>query len=113
MFYLIIAEYLLLIPDRKVAAEEAAKAGEERLSAVAEEEWLAAYKQKAAAERQAQKLMDQGYGDLVVMEYNEYLAKGYDKLTRKVRSLMTGEEVEEDINTPNCCSVASETYWSM
>jgi hypothetical protein len=71
------------------------------------------FKQKAAAERQAQKLMGQDYGDLVVMEYTEYLANGYDKLTRKVHNLMTGEEVEESINTPNCCSVASETYWSM
>lgn len=24
---------------------------------------------------------------------------------------MTGEEYEEDINTPLCCSPSSETYW--
>lgn len=27
-------------------------------------------------------------------------------------NLMTGKEYEEDINTPLCCSPASETYWS-
>ena len=28
-------------------------------------------------------------------------------------NLMTGETFEEDVNTPNCCSPASETFWSM
>ena len=28
-------------------------------------------------------------------------------------NLMTGKTFEEDVNTPNCCSPASETYWSM
>ena len=28
-------------------------------------------------------------------------------------NLMTGAEFEEDVNTPNCCSPASETFWSM
>ena len=32
-------------------------------------------------------------------------------VTRK--NLMTGMEFEEDVNTPNCCSPASETFWSM
>ena len=32
-------------------------------------------------------------------------------VTRK--NLMTGAEFEEDVNTPNCCSPASETFWSM
>ena len=27
-------------------------------------------------------------------------------------NLMTGQEYEEDVNTPLCCSPASETYWS-
>jgi hypothetical protein len=27
-------------------------------------------------------------------------------------NLMTGKEYEEDVNTPLCCSPASETYWS-
>lgn len=28
-------------------------------------------------------------------------------------NLMTGQEFEEDVNTPNCCSPGSETFWSM
>lgn len=32
---------------------------------------------------------------------------------KKVKSLMTGEEVEIDSNTPRCCDPSSETYWSM
>jgi hypothetical protein len=32
-------------------------------------------------------------------------------VTRK--NLMTGAEFQEDVNTPNCCSPASETFWSM
>ena len=28
-------------------------------------------------------------------------------------NLMTGETFEEDVNAPNCCSPASETFWSM
>jgi hypothetical protein len=30
-----------------------------------------------------------------------------------VQNLMTHKDVIEDRDTPNCCSVASETYWSM
>lgn len=39
----------------------------------------------------------------------------YNKIVHKVkvRNLMTGEEMEIDSNTPNCCNPASETYWSM
>lgn len=33
--------------------------------------------------------------------------------TKKVRNLMTGEEVEIDSNTPHCCDPSTETYWSM
>jgi hypothetical protein len=32
-------------------------------------------------------------------------------VTRK--NLMSGKTFEEDVNTPNCCSPASETFWSM
>jgi hypothetical protein len=28
-------------------------------------------------------------------------------------NLMTGKTYMEDVNTPRCCSPASETYWSM
>lgn len=40
----------------------------------------------------------------------------YNLLVRKTVTrvnLMTGKEYEEDINTSNCCSPASEAYWSM
>ena len=71
------------------------------------------FKQRAAAERQARKLMrDVRYDKIVVMEYSVYQAYGYDKLTRKVQNIMTGEWVDEPINTPYFCSVASESYWS-
>ncbi len=33
--------------------------------------------------------------------------------TKKVRNLMTGQEIEIDSNTPHCCDPSSETYWSM
>jgi hypothetical protein len=29
------------------------------------------------------------------------------------RNLMTGEDYQETVNTPLCCSPATETYWSM
>jgi hypothetical protein len=32
---------------------------------------------------------------------------------RVVKNLMSGRDVVEAIDTPLCCSVASETYWSM
>lgn len=32
--------------------------------------------------------------------------------TKKVKSLMTGKEVEIPSNTPLCCDPSSETYWS-
>ena len=33
--------------------------------------------------------------------------------TKKVKNMMTGEEIEIPSNTPNCCNPESETYWSM
>ena len=69
------------------------------------------FKQKAAAVRLAEKLMTRDWGKLEVMSYDEYDARGYSKLTRKVYNLMNGAEVEESINTPYSCSVASESYW--
>lgn len=32
---------------------------------------------------------------------------------RKVKNLMSGEEVEIPSNTPHCCDPSTETYWSM
>jgi hypothetical protein len=53
------------------------------------------------------------YGSkLTVMSKEEYKAAGYHDLTRKVINLMSGKEVEENINTPYSCSVSSESYWA-
>ena len=32
---------------------------------------------------------------------------------KTVKSLMTGQDVEINSNTPRCCNPSSETYWSM
>lgn len=40
----------------------------------------------------------------------------YDKnvrTTKKVKNLMTGTEIEIDINTPRCCDPSTELYWTM
>ena len=39
----------------------------------------------------------------------------HDQIEKKVKriNMMSGNEYEESINTPLCCSPASETYWSM
>lgn len=49
--------------------------------------------------------------DLAVAEL-DYYRKNIEKMIKR-RNLLTGAEYEESINTPNCCSPASETYWSM
>jgi len=33
--------------------------------------------------------------------------------TKKVRSLMTGAEIEIPVDTPRCCDPSTELYWSM
>ena len=40
--------------------------------------------------------------------YNENIAAMVERI-----NVMTGKKFMESINTPNCCSPASETYWSM
>ena len=47
---------------------------------------------------------------IAVMTAREYFTTIGNR-TVKVRNLMTGAEVEENINTPYSCSVASESYW--
>lgn len=32
---------------------------------------------------------------------------------KKVKNLMTGQEIEIDSNTPRCCDPSSELYWTM
>jgi len=47
-------------------------------------------------------------GDLSIVHTQYYTPK---MITRK--NLMSGIEYQEDVNTPLCCSPASETFWSM
>jgi len=54
--------------------------------------------------------------DMVTGLYKNFPAPGHrieahpTKMT--VKSLMTGQDVEIDRDTPWCCNPASETYWS-
>jgi hypothetical protein len=48
---------------------------------------------------------------LLIAESNEYLNN--IKCLVERTNLMTGKRYFEDVNTPSCCSPASETYWSM
>lgn len=70
---------------------------------------------RKVAERYAAKANRYGYHDAenhyVVISVREYHDRGYHQLTRPVVNLMTGKVVEENINTPYSCSVASESYW--
>ena len=47
-------------------------------------------------------------GELNIIDTRFYKAH---MVTRK--NLMSGIEYQEDVNTPLCCSPASETFWSM
>ncbi len=71
---------------------------------------------RKVAEKYAAKANRYGYHDAknhyVVMSAAEFNAVEDVRVTRKVQNLMTGQMVDEDINTPYCCSVASESYWS-
>jgi len=49
--------------------------------------------------------------DYGIADRDYYQTNIVKMVTRK--NLMTGLEYQEDINTPLCCSPASETYWSM
>lgn len=40
-------------------------------------------------------------------EYNRTI-----RCTKKVKNLLSGVEIEIDINTPACCDPSTETYWS-
>lgn len=46
-------------------------------------------------------------GDLSIVDTKYYKPR---MVTRK--NLMTGQEYQEDVNTPNFCSPASESFWS-
>ena len=67
---------------------------------------------KSAAKRSAT-CLNRKAGDVY---YTHADIETYEKrvVTRKkVRNLMTGQEIEIDSNTPRSCDPSSETYWSM
>ena len=47
-------------------------------------------------------------GDLSIVEARTYRPRMVERT-----NLMTGEKFMEDVNTPNFCSPASESFWSM
>ena len=47
-------------------------------------------------------------GDLSIVEARTYRPRMVERT-----NLMTGEKYQEDVNTPNFCSPASESFWSM
>jgi len=63
-------------------------------------------KDDAAMDREVNALRGCGYfDDMFRIEYApKYI---------KVKSLMSGEDVEIAADTPLCCNPSSETYWSM
>ena len=69
------------------------------------------YKTYASARATRTRLCNKaGYsaGDLSIVDTKTYQPR---MVTRK--NLMSGIEYQEDVNTPLCCSPASETFWSM
>jgi len=48
-----------------------------------------------------------------INELNIVDTKSYKPRMVERTNLMSGKTYQEDVNTPNCCSPASETYWSM
>lgn len=48
-----------------------------------------------------------------IRSYKHYSYIAPERKTKVVKSLMTGEPVEIDADTPWCCNPASETFWSM
>jgi hypothetical protein len=71
------------------------------------------YKTEAAAKAARTRLIKKGYSEdqLAVSEIAFYSSKIVKTVTRI--NMMTGLPYEESVNTPLCCSPASETYWSM
>lgn len=51
------------------------------------------------------------YAPYAVIELSLY--NQHYRRTRRVNNLISGEEVEIDVNTPHCCDPSTETYWSM
>lgn len=71
------------------------------------------YRTEAAARAFLTRMVKMGYrrDDYDVAEVGDY----YNNIEQKVQvtNLMTGKKVMQSVNTPRCCDVSSETYWSM
>lgn len=68
---------------------------------------VARYKSQGWANRKMVKL-GKGYSVTNYADYDKNVVKKV-----MVKNFMTGEMVEQDSNTPHCCDVSSETYWTM
>lgn len=58
--------------------------------------------------------LNKEYGECtqwVVMSADEWNARPVKM--KKVRNLMSGEEMEIPVDTPRCCDPSSELYWTM
>ena len=72
------------------------------------------YKSAAAAKAAITRLSKRFGLDRSKVDIADYLTfcKSIEK-TRTVKNMMSGREVQQPVNTPRCCDVSSETYWSM
>jgi len=68
------------------------------------------YATERAAKAGATRLIKKG--KLMSGMFTIYEANSIPERTHMVRNLMTGKMVEESVNTPYTCSVASESFWS-
>jgi hypothetical protein len=76
------------------------------------QEHLAVYTTLSGAKRGATALNKQfGAGKYAATDRADYESNVVKKVM--VKNLMTGKLVEQESNTPHCCDVSSETYWSM
>ncbi len=73
----------------------------------------ATFATEAAAKAGATRLAKAG--KLVLEDHCVMDSKEFSKIekTETVINLMSGKEVVQSVNTPLCCDVSSETYWSM
>ena len=70
-----------------------------------------AYKTIAAAKATRTRLCEKfgwAWADLIITSRENYQPRMVERT-----NLMSGEKYMEDVNTPRCCSPASETFWSM
>lgn len=71
------------------------------------------YRTESAAKAFLTRMTKMGYrrDDYDVAKVSDY----YNNIEKQVQvtNLMTGKKVTQSVNTPHCCDVSSETYWSM